>query len=168
MRGILRRIYFINMGKVTVKELFKILFTFGLKGDYYILRSLTLKYKFLFYPYYKLYEALHCAYLPLTNEISGYVDFVHKPYGCFLSSTCKLGTGCTIMQNVTIGSNYVTKGESGGSPILGNNVFVGAGAKVIGKINIGNNVKIGAGCVVVTDIPDNATVVLNKPRIILK
>lgn len=56
----------------------------------------------------------------------------------------------------------------GGAPQIGNNVFIGAGAKLIGKIKIGNNVKIGAGCVVVTDIPDNATVVMHKPRIIIK
>ncbi len=40
--------------------------------------------------------------------------------------------------------------------------------KIIGNIKIGNNVKIGANCVIFQDIPDNATVVLNKPRIIMK
>lgn len=56
----------------------------------------------------------------------------------------------------------------GGAPTIGNQVFIGAGAKIIGKIKIGNNVKIGAGCIIVTDIPDNTTVVMNKPRIIYK
>ena len=69
------------------------------------------------------------------------------------------------MQQVTIGSNNITK--SRGAPTIKDNVFIGAGAKIIGKITIGNNVKIGAGCIVVTDIPDGATVVMNKPRIIL-
>ena len=46
--------------------------------------------------------------------------------------------------------------------------MIGAGAKIIGPIRIGNNVKIGANCIVVQDIPDNATVVMQKPRIILK
>ena len=55
-----------------------------------------------------------------------------------------------------------------GAPEIGDNVFIGAGAKIIGKIKIGNNVRIGAGCIVVTDIPDNATVVMSKPRVILK
>lgn len=72
------------------------------------------------------------------------------------------------MQHVTIGSNFINKKENGGAPIIGDNVFIGAGAKIIGKIKIGNNVNIGAGCIVVTDIPDNVTVVMNKPRIILK
>lgn len=44
---------------------------------------------------------------------------------------------------------------------------IGAGAKIIGSITIGDNVKIGAGCIVVEDVPDNATVVMNKPRIII-
>jgi serine O-acetyltransferase len=56
----------------------------------------------------------------------------------------------------------------GGGPIIGNNVFIGAGAKIIGNIKIGNNVRIGASCVVVEDIPDNCTVVMHKPRIIQK
>lgn len=72
------------------------------------------------------------------------------------------------MQHVTIGSNNINKGDKGGAPIIGNNVFIGAGAKVIGKIRIGDNVNIGAGCVVVTDTPPNSTVVMNKPRIILR
>lgn len=54
------------------------------------------------------------------------------------------------------------------SPTIKDNVFIGTGAKVIDNITIGNNVKIGAGCIVVTDIPDNAVVVMHKPRIIIK
>ncbi len=51
---------------------------------------------------------------------------------------------------------------------IGDNVFIGAGAKILSGVTIGNNVKIGANAVVVEDIPDNATVVLQKPRIITK
>lgn len=54
----------------------------------------------------------------------------------------------------------------GGAPEIGDNCYIGAGAKIIGNIVIGDNVKIGANCVVVEDIPDNCTVVLEKPRII--
>ena len=46
--------------------------------------------------------------------------------------------------------------------------MIGAGAKIIGDVTIGNNVKIGANCIVIDDIPDNSTVVLNKPRVIVK
>ena len=54
------------------------------------------------------------------------------------------------------------------APILGDNVSIGAGAKLIGKIRIGNNVKIGANAIVVEDVPDGATVVAPKARIIVK
>ena len=46
--------------------------------------------------------------------------------------------------------------------------FIGAGAKILPNVTIGNNCKVGANCVVVEDIPDYATVVLHKPRIIEK
>lgn len=55
-----------------------------------------------------------------------------------------------------------------GGPTIGDNCYIGAGAKIIGNIKVGNNVKIGANCVVVEDIPDNCTVVMNKPRILLR
>lgn len=47
-------------------------------------------------------------------------------------------------------------------------MIIGAGAKLIGKIKIGNNVKIGANAVVVEDIPNNATVVCSKARVIIR
>lgn len=53
-------------------------------------------------------------------------------------------------------------------PTIGDNVYIGAGAILIGGIKIGNNVKIGAGAIVVNDIPDNATVVCEKARVIIK
>jgi serine O-acetyltransferase len=69
----------------------------------------------------------------------------------------KIGENCTVAQQVVIGYKG---GFSGGNiPTLGNNVYVGAGAKILGGIKIGNNVKIGANAVVITDIPDNATAV---------
>lgn len=56
----------------------------------------------------------------------------------------------------------------GGAPNIGDYVFIGAGAKILGNIKIGDNVRIGANCVVVSDIPNGATVVLEKPRIIIR
>lgn len=94
--------------------------------------------------------------------------FPHGVYGCFFSCTCHIGSGCTIMQHVTIGSNYVGGGKSKGAPRIGNNVFIGAGAKIIGNIKIGDNVKIGAGCVVVENLPEGSTCVMEKSRIIIR
>jgi serine O-acetyltransferase len=53
-------------------------------------------------------------------------------------------------------------------PIIGDNVEIYPGAKIIGNISIGNNVKIGANAVVSFDVPDNSTVIVEKPRVILK
>lgn len=69
----------------------------------------------------------------------------------------QMGKHCRISQQVTIG--HIGGFKGGGCPILGDNVYVGAGAKVLGDIKIGNNVKIGANAVVIRDVPDNAIAV---------
>lgn len=76
-----------------------------------------------------------------------------------------IGGGAVIGDNLTIYQN-ATIGFQNGFPTIGDNVFIGAGAIVIGKITVGNNVKIGAGAVVVNDVPDNCTVVGPKTRVI--
>lgn len=86
----------------------------------------------------------------------------HHLNGIIISHFAVIGCNCTIHQQVTIG------GTEEGCARVGDNVMIGAGAKIIGKVVIGDNVKIGANCIVVEDIPDNSTVVLNKPRIIKK
>lgn len=79
-----------------------------------------------------------------------------------IANDAVIGDNCTIYHQVTIG------GGNGGSPKIGDNVSIGAGAKLVGAITIGNNVRIGAGCVVAVDVPDNATVVMLAPRVITK
>jgi len=69
----------------------------------------------------------------------------------------EFGAYCSISQGVTFGSKGA--GKSSGWPIVGNNVYVGAGAKVIGAISIGSDVIIGANAVVVKDIPENSIAV---------
>ena len=89
----------------------------------------------------------------------------HLPHGLngiIVSHNAKIGKNCRIFHQVTIGEG------KGGAPVIGDNVLIGAGAKVIGGIRIGNNVKIGAGCVVTKDVPDGATVVTGDVKIIIK
>lgn len=86
----------------------------------------------------------------------------HGLYGIIVSHNAIIGNNVTIFHRVTIG-----EGDEG-APKIGNNVLIGAGATILGNVKIGNNVKIGAGCIVTKDIPDNATVVMSAPRIILK
>lgn len=86
----------------------------------------------------------------------------HGLNGIIVSHNAVIGANCTIFHQVTIGEG------KGGAPTIGDNVLIGAGAKIIGNVHIGNNVKIGAGCIVACDVPDGATVVMGHPRILVK
>ena len=66
---------------------------------------------------------------------------------------------CIIFQNVTIGSKWPDGECEGGAPKIGRHVFIGAGAIILGNINIGDNVIIGANAVVITSIPSNSIAV---------
>ena len=79
--------------------------------------------------------------------------------GITISPQATIGADCNISQGVTIGVSG--EGEKWGAPLIGNNVYLAAGAKLFGKIRIGNNVKIGANAVVYKDVPDNALVVVD-------
>jgi serine O-acetyltransferase len=83
--------------------------------------------------------------------------FIDHGTGVVIGETTEIGDDCTIYQGVTLGGTGKDRGKR--HPTLGNNVMVGAGAKVLGPINIGNNVRIAAGAVVLMDIPDNCTAV---------
>ena len=92
----------------------------------------------------------------------------HGFYGIFISQAAKIGKGCTIFQNVTIGSNTLIDSKSSGAPTIGENVYIGSGATIIGNVKVGNNVRIGAGCNVTRDVPDNCTIVQAAPTVIQK
>lgn len=84
--------------------------------------------------------------------------------GVVIGETAEIGDEVSIYQGVTLGGTSTKKTKR--HPTLGNNVVVGAGAKLIGAITIGDNVKIGAGSVVVTSVPSNATVVGVPGRVV--
>lgn len=71
-------------------------------------------------------------------------------------SSAVIGDNVNISQGVTIGAT--NRGNRQGIPTIGNQVYIGPGAKIIGKITVGNNVAIGANAVVTKDVPDNAVV----------
>lgn len=123
-----------------------------------------------FYYKFKLIKILrkNGAYIPSSTEIGEGVCFPHGLFGIFISQGAKIGKNCVIFHQVTIGSNTLSDSSKKGSPTIGDNCYIGAGAKIIGNIVVGDNVRIGANCVVVTDIPSNSTVVNQKPRIIEK
>ena len=93
--------------------------------------------------------------------------------GCVIGAGAKFEQGFVIMhpvgvvinskvrggKNIIVESGVVIGDEKGQAPVLGNEIFIGAGAKIIGGITIGDNVKIGANAVVVNNVPSNVTVV---------
>ena len=83
--------------------------------------------------------------------------FIDHGMGVVIGETCIIGDNVTIFHGVTLGGTGKEKGKR--HPTIGNNVFIGSGAKILGNITIGNNVKIGANSVILESIPDNVTVV---------
>jgi len=83
--------------------------------------------------------------------------FLDHGMGVVIGETSMIGDDCHLYQGVTLGGSSTKRVKR--HPTLGNNVIVGAGAKIIGAVNIGDGAKIGAGSVVITNVPANATVV---------
>nr|UXE44294.1 hypothetical protein Hi04_10k_c1889_00015 [uncultured bacterium] len=81
-------------------------------------------------------------------------------FSIVINSSVRAGRNLVIAHEVTIGA------DNGESPVLGDNVFIGAGAKVLGGIRIGSDVKVGANSLVVRDLPDGATAVGVPARIV--
>ena len=102
------------------------------------------------------------GYIGRGAAIAGVPSLPHGLHGIYISRYAKLGSGCRIYQNVTIGE------VSGKAPQIGDGCLIGAWAVLVGDIRVGNCVKIGAGAVVSTDIPDGCTVVSQPSRIIGK
>lgn len=105
------------------------------------------------------------AFIPFSADINRFVT-PHGLNGIMVTRGAKIGKRCVIFHQVTIGSNTLRETKGAGAPTIGNNVYIGTGAKIIGGVTVGNNVRIGANCVVTSDIPANSTVVLSQPRII--
>ena len=89
--------------------------------------------------------------------------FIDHGMGVVIGETTVIGDNCLLYQGVTLGGTGKDKGKR--HPTLGDNVMVGAGAKVLGPINIGSNVKVAANAVVLSDIPENCTAVGVPARI---
>ncbi len=90
--------------------------------------------------------------------------FIDHGEGVVIGATTVIGDDVLIYQQVTLGGTGKESGKR--HPTLGNNVIVGAGAKVLGNINIGDYVRIGAGSVVVEDVPERSTVVGVPGRVV--
>lgn len=90
--------------------------------------------------------------------------FIDHGEGVVIGETAIIGDDVIIYQQATLGGTGKEHGKR--HPTIGNNVIIGAGAKILGNITIGDNVRIGAGSVVVDDVPEHCTVVGVPGRVV--
>lgn len=89
--------------------------------------------------------------VPFSAEIGKQSKFAYGGIGVVVHSRAKIGDRVILGQNTTIGRSL----DPEDIPVIGNDVYISAGARIVGKIKVGNNVIIGANAVVNKDIPDN-------------
>ena len=118
----------------------------------------SLIYKFL----YKAVQVATSIELPCEVPVGRNFRIDHFGY-IVVSGFARFGDNCVLRSGVVVGLQRV---EDPGAPAIGNNVDIGTGAKVLGKITVGNNVLIGANSVVLTDVPDNSVAVGIPARIL--
>jgi serine O-acetyltransferase len=114
-------------------------------------KLLSLIYKVL----YKLVQIVTGIELPCEVDVGpGFV--IDHFGGIVISGYAKFGANCRIRNGVVVGLSHVADPCA---PQFGDNVDIGTGAKILGRIRIGNNVAIGANAVVLCDVPDNCVAV---------
>ncbi|MCO6025932.1 serine acetyltransferase [Prevotella cerevisiae] len=122
-----------------------------------------------------IHKLLRIWYILRLNRLSIKTGFQIPPGTCgpgltiwhfgdiIVNKDVRIGENCTLYPGVLIGQK-----DKGLVPVIGNNVFIGAGTKIIGDVQIGNNVIIGQNCVVTKSIPDNKVIVVNNNLRFLK
>jgi serine O-acetyltransferase len=133
---------------------------------------------------HRLAHQLYCLHLPFVPRLISHLArfftgieihpgaqigqgvFIDHGMGVVIGETAIVGNYALIYQGVTLGGTGKESGKR--HPTLGENVVVGAGAKVLGNINIGDDVRIGAGSVVLRDVPPDCTVVGVPGRIVYR
>lgn len=91
--------------------------------------------------------------------------FIDHGMGVVIGETAEIGDNCTLYHGVTLGGTSWAKEKR--HPTLGDNVIIGAGAKILGPFTLGDHCKVGSNSVVVKEVPENATVVGIPGRIVL-
>lgn len=109
----------------------------------------------LYHILYKFIQIVTGIDLPCEVEIGR--NFVIDHFGgIIVSGYAKFGDDCRVRNGVVVGLRRI---DETGAPMIGNNVDIGAGAKLLGPIRIGDNVFIGANAVVLSDVPSNSIAV---------
>lgn len=120
--------------------------------------------KKLYYSYLDTYG----SWIGLGASFEEIPVFPHGLYGIFISNHAKIGKHVVIFHQVTIGSNSLADSSNKGSPEVGDNVYIGCGAKIIGNVRVGENSRIGANCIITKNVPANSLCVIRGLEIIHK
>lgn len=146
---------FENKKSAFISASFPVLFWFRIGSWFYSKNKFTRIIGIPIYLIYKLHKLLSGIQIQLCTSIGPGFRIFH--YNCIIiAQESVIGSNCSIHQGVTIGRCF--NGQNAGCPVIGDNVVIFAGAKIIGKVRIGNNAVIGANAVVVKDVPDNCVV----------
>ncbi|MDY2912598.1 MAG: serine acetyltransferase [Agathobacter sp.] len=124
------------------------------------------KIRFVFYrAIYELMINKYTTDIPSKTKIGpGFI--IRHVGGIAINAEAVIGKNVEILQGVTIGSER--RGSRTGSPHIGDNVWIGTNAVIVGKISIGNNVLIAPNAYVNFDVPDNSIVIGNPGKIVAK
>ena len=140
------------------------MFTPGFKHSFWMRATAYMnRHRFFRYGLYRLpyFIFMHYTYkygidIPHTTQIgSGF--YIGHFGGITIHEKSIIGKNCNVSHGVTLGQ--ANRGKRKGHPTIGDSVYIGPGAKIVGKVRVGNNAAIGANCVVTGDVPDNAVVV---------
>ena len=111
---------------------------------------------------------MYNSYIPLSAEIGEGTVFAYGGIGVVIHAQAKIGGGCVIGQGVTVGAaEAFASSLPNKCPVIFDNCYIGAGARLLGDITIGSGCQIGAGSVVLSSIPDHS-VVAGIPAKVLK
>jgi len=160
-------------GKITLKKIFYLIFSqeiwaiivyrFGYWVHHYcqipLIREIL---KIAAFFAFKLTELITGISIPFSVKIGRGLYIGH--FGrIIINGRAEIGENCSIATGVVIGTRGL--GDEG-VPMIGNNVFIGVDAKILGNIKVGDGAKIGANAVVIKDVPENATVVGVPARVV--
>lgn len=140
-------------------------YTFWLRACKFSYQTLGLR--FLLFPFtyfmYRHYTYKFGCQIPFMTEI-GEGFFMSHLIGTVVNREAVIGRNVNLSHHVTIGQT--NRGQKKGVPLIGDGVYIGTGAVVLGHIRVGHNVAIGANAVVIDDVPDNAVVVGNPAKVV--
>lgn len=106
----------------------------------------------LFFNHYRFKYGVHIDFM---SEIGAGLYICHVGL-IVINRRVIIGKNCNLSHEVTVGQK--SRGKNEGTPVVGDNVYIGPGAKIIGGVTVGDNVAVGANCVVTRDVPQGSVV----------